>query len=288
VQEVESLLKDVYEAISNAVLLCELTQRARVSQLIKLGFDLDPEPPRRLTLNELLGLFTGLSVVFSFGFVVMHRLGGSQLQLSSGLFARVIMIATIYCVAVWCAIHPKARWSSARRQSGQGRPWAWYLLSGVIAAAAGALINYAVRLIAVHGDFAKAWDLYWQTRAWGVMTFATAYGLAFLADDEPQDGFMGLLTANRLRWLEGLALTAVMAAAGWMVHSLLLMAHETAVALNVAPLLDVRPLRDIEILSVLSGFAIGYLVPAWYRHAPREAQCEVRVRLTAAVTAAQP
>src|SRR6266540_6836394 len=73
VHEIEALLKDVYEAVSHAVLLCRFTQRARVSQLIRLGFGLDPEPPRRLTLNELLGLFTGLTIVYAFGFVLMRH-----------------------------------------------------------------------------------------------------------------------------------------------------------------------------------------------------------------------
>jgi hypothetical protein len=33
----------------------------------------------------------------------------------------------------------------------------------------------------------------------------------------------------------------------------------------------VRPLRDIELLTVVIGFAIGSLVPCWYRTAPTEA-----------------
>src|SRR6266508_1268332 len=170
VQEVEGLLNDVYEAISNAVLLCEFTQRARVSQLIKLGFGMEPSPPRRLTLNELLGLFTGLTVVYAFGFVVMRQIGRPGERLDPRLFVLAIMIAAIYCLAVWCAIYPKSRWSFARRHSENGRPWGWYLLSGLAAAASGSLVSFANQTVTNGLDFVKAWEAYWQLSPWAIMT----------------------------------------------------------------------------------------------------------------------
>ena len=282
VHEIEALLKDVYEAVSHAVLLCRFTQRARVSQLIRLGFGLDPEPPRRLTLNELLGLFTGLTVVYAFGFVLMQHGGGGGPRIDPKLFVLALMIAAIYCVAVWCAIAPKARWRFARRSAANGRPWGWYLLSGLLAAGSGALISFIVRLVTYRGDVVTAWELYWQTSPWAIMTFATAYALAFLADDEPGDGFAGLLTPARLRWAEAIALTAVMCIAAWLVHELLLGTREAALALRATdpdmPVQAVRPLRDIELLTMVIGFAIGSLVPSWYRTTPSEAPRPVPVR----------
>jgi hypothetical protein len=274
VHEIEALLKDVYEAVSHAILLCELTQRARVSQLIRLGFGLDPEPPRRLTLNELLGLFTGMTVVYAIGFVMMPHGHGGGRGLDVKTFVLALMIAAIYCVAVWCAIAPKVRWRFARRSPTAGRPWGWYLLSGLMAASTGAVISYLSKLITFHGGAVKAWELYWQTSPWAIMTFATAYALAFLADDEPMEGYGGLFAASRLRWVEGVALTLVMVAAAWLVHELLLGANETALEMRAAkpdmPVLPVRPLREIELLTVVIGFAIGSLVPSWYRAAPAE------------------
>jgi hypothetical protein len=280
--EIEALLKDVYEAISHAVLLCQFTQRARVSQLIRLGFGLDPEPPRRLTLNELLGLFTGLTILYSFGFVLMRHGGGNVQRIDPKLFLLALMIAAIYCVAVWCAIAPKARWRVARRSAAHGRPWGWYLLSGLMAAGTGALIAYLFRLVTYRGDVVAAWELYWQTSPWAIMTFATAYGLAFLADDEPGDGFGGLLTPARLRWAEAVALTAVMCVAAWLVHELLLGMREAALALRAGnpdmPVQAVRPLRDIELMTMVIGFAIGSLVPSWYRTEPVEAALPASLR----------
>jgi hypothetical protein len=286
VHEIEALLKDVYEAVSHAVLLCQFTQRARVSQLIRLGFGLDPEPPRRLTLNELLGLFTGLTIVYAFGFVLMRHGGG---RIDPKLFVLALMIAAIYCIAVWCAIAPKARWRSARRSAAHDRPWGWYLLSGLMAAGSGALIAYLFRLVTYRGDVVAAWELYWQTSPWAIMTFATAYGLAFLADDEPGDGFRGLLTPARLRWAEAVALTAVMCVAAWLVHELLLSTRDAALALRAAnpdmPVQAVRPLRDIELMTMVIGFAIGSLVPSWYRTEPIEAPRPASLRQVPALNA---
>ena len=289
VHEIEALLKDVYEAVSHAVLLCQLTQRARVNQLIRLGFGLDPEPPRRLTLNELLGLFTGLTVVYAFGFVLMRHGGRGEQRIDARLFVLALMIAAIYCVAVWCAIAPKTRWRVARRSATSGRPWGWYLLSGLMAAGTGALISYVVRLVTYRGDVVTAWELYWQTSPWAIMTFATAYGLAFLADDEPGDLFGGLLTPERLRWAEAIILTVVMCSAAWLVHDLLLGTREAALALRASdpdmPVQAVRPLRDIELLTVVIGLAIGSLVPSWYRTAPTEAAHPAPVRQLPGVNA---
>ncbi len=288
VQEVEGLLNDVYEAISNAVLLCEFTQRARVSQLIKLGFGMEPSPPRRLTLNELLGLFTGLTVVYAFGFVVMRQIGRPGERLDPRLFVLAIMIAAIYCLAVWCAIYPKSRWSFARRHSENGRPWGWYLLSGLAAAASGSLVSFANQTVTNGLDLVKAWEAYWQLSPWAIMTFATAYGLAFLADDEPRDGLMGLLTAGRLRWVEGLGMMAVLAVTAWLVHNFLVSMHEAALMLRASDpsvqVLPVRSLRDIELLTIIIGFAIGNLVPSWYRSATPESESEGRVLVKAGLS----
>jgi hypothetical protein len=282
VRDVEALLKSVYEAISHAVLLCELTHRARVRQLIKLGFHLDPEPARRLTLNELLGLFTGLTVVFTFAFVAMRRVGQPSSPLGLNVLVMSLMTATIYCVAVWCAIYPKSRWSLARKRPEGGRPWGWYLVSGATAAAGAALISYGVTLAMCHGDFARAWALYRQHGPWPIMTFATAYGLAFLADDEPRDGFYGILRVERLRWVEGVALTVLMMTAAWLVHAWLVDIH--AAALSEGRALTRPPrLLEMEILTVVIGLAIGSLVPSWYRSAPLEAQRADRVRAEASV-----
>ena len=143
-----------------------------------------------------------------------------------------------------------------------------------MAATTGAAVSYLSNLITYRGDPVKAWELYWQTSPWAIMTFATTYALAFLADDEPMEGYGGVLTSSRLRWVEGVALTLVMVTAAWLVHELLLGAHETALEMSLSKpgmqVRRVRSLREIEMLTVIIGFAMGSLVPSWYRAAPAE------------------
>jgi hypothetical protein len=121
------------------------------------------------------------------------------------------------------------------------------------------------------------------------MTFTTAYGLAFLADDELGDGFGGLLTPARLRWAEAVALTEVMCVAAWLVHDLLLSTRDAALTLRVAnpdmPVQAVRPFRDIELMTMVIGFAIGSLVPSWYRTEPIEAPHPASLRQVPALNA---
>ena len=275
VEEAEGLLKDVYEATSHAVLLCQLTRRARARELIGMGFRVDPEPPRRLTLNELMGLFTGLTIVFVLGFVMISGGRGGRAHLEGALLVKSVMIAAIYCVAVWCAIYPKSRWSFACSAPETGRPWGSYLLSGLAAAATGALVSYGVKA-AMLWDLDKAWVEYRQLAPWAFMTFATAYGVAFLADDELTTDARFAWAAAWLRWVEAIALTVVMAAAGWLVHGLLESTQETV---------TVPELGHIIVLTAAIGFAIGALVPSWYRSAPLESKLEARLRVAPGVGA---
>jgi len=66
-----------------------------------------------------------------------------------------------------------------------------------------------------------------------------------------------------------------MCVAAWLVHELLLGTREAALALRAdnpgMPVQAVRPLRDIELMTMVIGFAIGSLVPSWYRTEPIEA-----------------
>ena len=80
----------------------------------------------------------------------------------------------------------------------------------------------------------------------------------------------------------------ILAAAAWLVRSMLIATHDAAVSRGAAKLVPVRPLDEIEILTVVIGFAIGYLVPSWYREAPAERRGETTVTSEAGVTIARP
>jgi hypothetical protein len=255
--QVEALLKALYDAVGRAVLLCDLTHHRRARRLQELGFDVKMEPIRHISLNSLMLLLTAGSVLFMLMFLVApHRRPGEN---AVDLLLRAVMIASIYCVALWCAVTPKSRWSLARRQPGSERPWAAYLASALVAAVAGVAVSFLTKLLSF-GSLVTAWERTREGMPWAIMTFAVAYAIAALADDEP-DEFAALgLAGRRLGLVEALAMVATMVPVALFVHYLL---HHTM------PPDRIRPLWLVLTTTVVVAFAIGALVPSWYRSSPR-------------------
>ena len=253
--QIEALLKSFYDAISRAVLLCDLTHHRRAQRLLGLGLEVRVEAIRHISLNSLMLLFTAGSVLFTMVFVVSPRPDDDLV----GLLLRSVMIAAIYCASLWCAITPKSHWSAARRQPDTGRPWGVYLLCGALAAVVGTLVSFATKLI-YFGSVATAWERCRESLPWAIMTFAVAYAVAALADDEPED-FAALGSLGRRLWLvEALVMSATMLPTALLVHQLL---RETTPP-ERTPVLSL-----VLTTTVVVAFAIGALVPSWYRNSPQ-------------------
>jgi hypothetical protein len=271
--QVEALLNALYDAIGRAVLLCDLTHHRRATRLQELGFDMKVEPIRRISLNSLMLLFTAGSVILTLMFLVAPHSRPEETAVD--LLLRSVMIASIYCVAIWCAVTPKSRWSLARRQPGSERPWAAYLASGLVAAVTGVGFSFLTKLLCL-GSLVTAWERTREGTPWAIMTFAVTYAVAVLADNEA-DEFAALgLAGRRLVLVEALAMVATMVPVALFVHYLL---HHTM------PPDRIRPLWLVLTTTVVVAFAIGALVPSWYRNSPRTIR---NPRLTVAPTEAAP
>ena len=91
------------------------------------------------------------------------------------------------------------------------------------------------------------------------MTFAVAYAVAALADDEPAD-LVAVGLGGRPLWLvEGAVMVAMMVPVSLLVYRLLL---------DTTPLYRMPTLSQMVLTVGIVSFAIGALVPRWYRHAP--------------------
>lgn len=254
VEQARELMHSMYDFISRGVLQCKLTHGARCEQMESLGFKVCIPRPQ-LTVNELVALFMGVTLVLIFGFVLRQSEG--QAASLPQLFLRAITISVIYCVAIWWALFPKERWACARRKAGDIRPVACYLLSALLASGTGLTISLMIKLVTLQA-FPKAWQQFSQAWPWTLMTFATAFLTAWLTDDQPTAGW----TASRLRWLEGLGQAVVMMGTVCIVHFLLGSAGSPV------------PLLSRVLHSGVIGFGIGFLVPTWYRDAPRRREDE--------------
>ncbi len=257
--QIEQLHRELLDFVSRGVLRAELTDGARNARLAALGFTVtEPQPP--LSLNEMMFLFGVFGIVLLSGYVLLTPPTGVR---TGVILARAIMISVIYSVAVACAVFPKQRFSLARREPGGFRPVVFYLLSGLAAVAITQLIGLGFSCVLERG-FAAGVQRHRLTYPWGLLTFTTSVMTGILVDDAP--------TAPRPRLrraLEGLAGAAMMCAGTWLTHRWLLEVYNRASQWR-PPDYRVGSLARVLIMSAVVGFVIGFLVPHWYRRAPRQ------------------
>jgi hypothetical protein len=94
---------------------------------------------------------------------------------------------------------------------------------------------------------------------WTLMTFAVAYGVAVMADDEPADLVAMRLGHRSLRTVETFGMVAFMVPVSLLVYRLLL---------DTQPIERIPPLSQVLATVVIVSVAIGALVPSWYRQSP--------------------
>jgi hypothetical protein len=257
-EQCNELLKDLCDFISRGVLKCQITNSTRWHALYKMGFEEpDISTRERLTINQVLTLLVIIIPILLLNF----SLYGSGLPETVLLMGT--MIATIYTVAVVCALYPKGIWKFTRRDERGTRPILFYLVAGFAAVALAVPISLMFKLVifsisegqTMATAFPSAWENFsTHSYPWMLMAFITAFFTAFQADNRP----FWKITYPRLRWIEGFFQVAVNLFATFI----------------VVAWLDDQDLRD-RLITVLGtnaaiGFVIGFVVPTWYRDASRQ------------------
>jgi hypothetical protein len=137
----------------------------------------------------------------------------------------------------------------------------------------GVVFAFLTKLLCL-GSLVTAWERTREGMPWAIMTFAVTYAVAVLADNEP-DEFAALGLAGRwLALVEALVMVVTVVPVALFVHYLL---HYTM------PHDRIRPLWLVLTTTVVVAFAIGALVPSWYRNSPQTIR---NPRLTVAPTEA--
>jgi hypothetical protein len=290
-EQARDLLGTIYDFLGRGVLQSRHSYYARCELLQSLGFDVHiTKPP--LTLNQHVILFVLLHAVLILGFAVAELVAYENRGGFTDVFMRALRIAVLYNVAIVCAVYRPQHLALARRDDRGFRPVAWYALIGALAVAVVLPVNVMIKVLwnpAVwNSDLIKALvgfdgmasgtpvtqvlqDVVADVAhkfPWLFMTFLTAAGTAYLADDRPGPR----LTPTRLRWVEG-GMLATVAALGavvvwyWLAQTGGLPPH-MHFAWHV-------------IRAWLLGFAIGFLIPTWFRESrqPRARFTTTDVRL---------
>jgi hypothetical protein len=263
VEQVSKLREDVLAFIARGILQADLTDGARNKRLAALGLPAELERPS-LTSNQLISLFGVLLVLsLSASVFLTPLLDAARARPTTGvLLARAGLLSLVYTVAVGCAVFPKQRWTFAMRKPGQPRPFAFYVVTSAMAVVIAQALGFGFNCVLERSATVAAsrWLL---TYPWAAMTAGLTLVTAILVDDQPP--------ARWPRWLvsvlEGLCMAAVMVLAArltvgwlaerWELHRSLMPGYSPPSLLNVAA------------KAGAVGFLVGFLVPRWYRDAPR-------------------
>ena len=257
-EQATQLRNGLIDFVSRGILRSEMTDAGRASRLTAIGFPAH-FTHEALTLNQMMSLFCMVGVLMLGGSIAFSANPG----LGHGLLLlRIVMISIIYSAAVACAVLPKDDWSFAQRGPRGERPIVFYVVAGIMAVGISQAIGLGFNCL-IERSLTNGATRWLYTYPWALMTFATAVGIAFLVDDAPP--------ARWPRWigrtLEGLAQSAVMLTAAYMTQDWL---QERVTILGPFSDYRVPPLASVLANSAIVGFFIGFLVPTWYREAPRE------------------
>ncbi len=261
-EQVTEVHHGLLDFISRGVLHAEITDAARTSRLVALGFAAGAGEHDRFTLNQMMSLFGVFGILTLSTFVLFST---DPTATHGMIVARAIMISVIYSVAVACVVLPRESWAFAKCEPGKARPVAFYIVAGLMAAGISQLIGFGFNCVLAQSLDAGR-ERYLLTYPWSVMTFTTSVMTGFLIDDRPRPG------VPRLVWrsLEGIAGAVVMLVAAALTYNWLTELAGT-VSFEVKSRLgySLPPLRSTLGTAGAVGFAIGWLVPTWYREAPR-------------------
>lgn len=268
--EEKILYSEICDFISQAILANCLRAQSRRTALEQLGF----KPEDQV---ECAGLSIHQGVTLA-GLLMMLLLGSfilfSQSMLNiEQILLRTTMIVSIYSVTLFFAVYPKAQWRYFQHRRGQFYPVASYLLAGVMATAAGAVINLGFRMLIQisDGGGANGLDQVWLrfstlSYPWLSMAFVATVALAFLIDWD-----LSRLGERWQRWCKGGLLMLALAGAAWL--AFLWMQGLYAAQQKALPVTLVSVMRN----SCIIGLVLGYFVPAWFNRSAAGAQQGTRL-----------
>lgn len=259
-EQSSALLAGIYSLVSRGLLQCGTTNGARALSLASLGFDIRTVNPKpKLTLDHFMTLSMVILGALLPGITIVYRFTGARI---GELLNQSLMVSTIYCAAVICAVYPKDHWKFARRSQHNLRPMSFYLTAGLLATAASLVIRFVFQLMLYH--LPKEALLRSQLGfPWSVCAFVAAFMVAWMIDDEPTSR----MPPARLRWIEALAGGSSLALASPLVVTWLAQVTHHIESAGQMHLPPPPPLPLALVSSFSIGFVIGYLVPTWYRQA---------------------
>jgi hypothetical protein len=265
-KKADVFLDGFYTFFAQAVIHCEASSAARTNKLRELGFEAEYESvPRQPGIFVLVFLL--LLTIFFVSFAFLMK--GEGRSLAHRLMDSV-RISLIYCVAVSCAVFMR-RWSDPEGKvaSSPNRNPGYYAWTGIYALVLGtgaSLIAYRMEL----PSWPATWWRFGYSWPYLAIYLVVAASVAALIDTRE----------NRLAWLrDAVVLAAASMLTAAFVHEMLNQIDRQVYVTTIKGVRATFSPRDPPSLGALvgvagiAGFAIGSLVPSWYRPAILKNRC---------------
>ncbi len=258
VKQFQATHAQVAELAARAILRCETSEGERRRRLALLGLAEKDIPSEMLPVNRLVMVMAMIFIVYFVGII-----GLSQFARNLGLpIPRLFMVSTVsalcFGAAVVAALAPKRHGRFGVRDEQSVRPIIAYLLSGLVAALATALIGWAYRSALMKDPVAAFFDLQYSY-PWYAAFAAVAFLTAWLCDNRAEPGAR-IKTGLQWRLLEGGAAALVMTGIAGL-------AGEAVSSIPDIPAGRVYPFWFVAPLWAAAGAVIGFWIPHWYRRA---------------------
>jgi hypothetical protein len=271
--DLKEFLRRIYLFIGRGVLLSGWTGKDRQSRLERAGFSLPAQKPP-VDINQITLVVMCVAAALAVAMALSAIASGQQLGLGPGCerLLLVVMVTTIYLLAIVCVVWPKRAWEWAKRRN--GRPYAFYLVAGLLAGCGGAMVSFTFSsvLLGSIAEAAKGLSVKWP---WILLAASAAFCLAALADNRAK--------ISRIRCVEGAICGLVLALVSRVVVYLL---KERVEAIKIS--YAIPPWEAVMAGTLVIGFILGYFVPHMLRGAPTawvigcpNSACRARLRVTA-------
>ncbi|MDX1430888.1 MAG: hypothetical protein R3286_00430 [Gammaproteobacteria bacterium] len=259
------LLREIADFISRGMLQSEYALGRAHRELGRWGFTgLENERSARfLSINQLIEVVLVLAVWMFLFFLFVGGRAADADPTVAGVLMKASAIALILGAAIACAIYPKCAIERAAGRAPDGtRPWAFYLLSALLAAGCWVIITSARLWLEGApsfngGDADSVLGQLPQKMPWMLMSVSTAFFTALMADNDPARWKVSEAAA---RWIEAAAMAVVLAATMFVVI-------EWLGDVRAAPIPGERIPAMLGSAAVV-GFIIGFFAPTLYRRIP--------------------
>lgn len=249
-------IEDTAMFLARLTLYHRWTERGRVELLKHIGVPVEAVAQPRYWL-----LFVVFGVVFVVMFFGMTAFGTAGDRTAREIALLLLMVPTLFVVALLCAIYPKQYFAFANVNVFGRPPYLFFAYAGIAAAVLAFTIGLAFRTL-IYQDGEEALRRALESSPWLLISITVAVVVSMLVQDART--FENAARRQRRRWSDAAILAVALGVAAVVVQ--LLLPYTRSIA-------DFQPRTWPILFSALIGGFIGYFVPCQFRTVCKQDPC---------------